>query len=179
MFTAHTDIEVSLGDLVEIVAGDRCKRPVDDFSFTVYNCTTSNPEPVEDLPAEGGLVYSATANCEVDPVGGTWSVGEGTGIFSEPTEFNTFFTPTSGFGVYEVCFTDDNCGYAALVIPWRVSTTPVANLDWPRPTTCRPTAATSCAMVKLPTSKSTPSTKDAIYPFEWPQAERHKAFCRV
>ena len=93
VFTAHTDIEVSLGDLVEIVLVTGPNAPVDDFGFTVYNCTTTNPQPIDDLPAAGGLVYSATAECAVDPVGGTWSVSEGTGFFSDPTEFNTFFTP--------------------------------------------------------------------------------------
>ena len=130
VFTAHTDIEVSLGDLVEVVLVTGPNAPVEDFSFTVYNCTTTNPQPVEDLPAGGGLVYSATADCVVDPVGGTWSVSQGSGFFSDPTEFNTFFTPTSGLGLYEVCFTDDNCGYAACY-PMETSTTPTGSLLGP------------------------------------------------
>ena len=130
VFTAHTDIEVSLGDLVEVVLVTGPNAPVEDFSFTVYNCTTTNPQPVEDLPAGGGLVYSATADCEVDPVGGSWSVSQGSGFFSDPTEFNTFFTPTSGLGLYEVCFTDDNCGYSACY-PMETSTTPTGEFNGP------------------------------------------------
>ena len=130
VFTAHIDIEVSLGDQVEIVLVTGANAPVDDFGFTVYNCTTTNPQQIEDLPAGGGLVYSATADCEVDPVGGSWSVSQGTGFFSDPTEFNTFFTPTSGLGLYEVCFTDDNCGYSACY-PMETSTTPVGTLTGP------------------------------------------------
>ncbi len=91
VFTAHTDIEVSLGDLGRDRPCDGCQRPCRRLQLS--RSTTAprdNPEPVDDLPAAGGLVYSATANCEVDPVGGTWSVSEGTGFFSAPTEFNTF-----------------------------------------------------------------------------------------
>ena len=130
VFTAHTNIEVSLGDLVEMVLVTGPNAPVQDFSFTVYNCTTTNPQPVEDLPAGGGLIYSATADCVVDPVGGSWTVSEGTGVFSDPTEFNTFFTPTSGLGYYEVCFTDDNCGYSACY-PMETSTMPTGEFNGP------------------------------------------------
>lgn len=130
VFTAHTDIEVSLGDQVDIVLVTGPNAPVDDFSFTVYNCTTTNPQQIEDLPAGGGLVYSATADCVVDPVGGTWSVSQGAGFFSDPTEFNTFFTPTSGLGLYEVCFTDNNCGYSACY-PMEASTAPTGEFNGP------------------------------------------------
>ena len=173
-FTAHTDIEVSLGDLVEIVLVTGPNAPVQDFSFTVYNCTTQNPEPVDDLPAEGGLVYSGNANCEVDPVGGTWSVSVGTGIFSAPTEFNTFFDPTSGFGVYEVCFTDDNCGYAACY-PMEVSTTPIANLIGPNDNLQADGSYLLCdgesANFQIDTLY-----EGAVYPIEWPDAESAQGF---
>jgi len=174
VFTAHTDIEVSLGDLVEIVLVTGANAPVDDFSFTVYNCTTGNPEPVDDLPAEGGLVYSATANCEVDPVGGTWGVSEGTGTFSDPTEFNTFFTPTSGFGVYEICFTDDNCGYAACY-PMEVSTTPLANLVGPNENLQADGSYLLCDGESANFQVDT-LYEGAVYPLEWPQAESSQGF---
>ncbi len=174
VFTAHTDIEVSLGDLVEIVLVTGSNAPVDDFSFTVYNCTTQNPEPVEDLPAGGGLVYSATANCEVDPVGGSWSVSEGTGFFSAPTEFNTFFTPTDGFGVYEVCFTDDNCGYAACY-PMEVSTTPVAQLIGPAENLQADGSFLLCDGESANFQVDT-LYEGAFYPLEWPQAQSSQGF---
>ena len=174
VFTAHTDIEVSLGDLVEIVLVTGANAPVDDFSFTVYNCTTQNPEPVEDLPVGGGLVYSATANCEVDPVGGSWSVSEGTGFFSAPTEFNTFFTPTSGFGVYEVCFTDDNCGYAACY-PMEVSTTPIAQLLGPSDNLQADGSYLLCDGEAVNFQVDT-LYEGAFYPLEWPQAQSSQGF---
>ena len=130
VFTGHTNIEVSPGDLVEITLVTGPNAPVEDLGFTVFNCTTTNSQPVDDLPAGGGLVYSATADCEVGPVGGSWSVSQGTGFFSDPTEFNTFFTPTNGFGYYELCFTDDNCGYSACY-PMETSTMPSGTLVGP------------------------------------------------
>lgn len=174
VFTAHTNIQVSLGDLVEIILVTGSNAPVEDFSFSVYNCTTQNPEPVNDLPAEGGLVYSATANCEVDPVGGTWSVSEGSGTFSAPTEFNTFFTPLSGFGVYEVCFTDDNCGYAACY-PMEVSTTPAANLIGPSSNLQADGSYLLCDGEDANFQVDT-LYQGAIYPLEWPQAQSATGF---
>ena len=173
-FTAHTNIEVSLGNLVEIVLVTGPNAPVDDFAFTVYNCTTQNPQPVEDLPAEGGLVYSATADCEVDPVGGSWSVSVGTGTFSAPTEFNTFFNPTAGFGVYEVCFTDDNCGYAACY-PMEVSTTPIANLIGPSGNQQADGSYLLCDGESANFQVDT-LYEGAVYPLEWPQSQSSQGF---
>ena len=168
VFTAHTDIEVSLGDLVEITLVTGANAPVDDFSFTVYNCTTTNPEPVDDLPAGGGLVYSATADCVVDPVGGTWSVGVGTGFFSDPTEFNTFFTPTSGLGVYEVCFTDDNCGYSACY-EMETSTTPTGELIGPANNLVDDNTYLLCDGEAVNFQMDT-TFQGTLDPIDWPQA---------
>ena len=168
VFTAHTDIEVSLGDLVEITLVTGANAPVDDFSFTVYNCTTTNPEPVDDLPAEGGLVYSATADCVVDPVGGTWSVGVGTGFFSDPTEFNTFFTPTSGLGIYEVCFTDDNCGYSACY-EMETSTTPTGELIGPANNLVDDNTYLLCDGEAVNFQMDT-TFQGTLDPIDWPQA---------
>lgn len=173
-FTAHTNLEVSLGDLVEIVLVTGPNAPVQDFSFTVYNCTTQNPQQVDDLPAEGGLVYSGNANCEVDPVGGTWGVNIGSGYFSEPTEFNTFFTPTAGFGVYEICFTDDNCGYAACY-PMEVSTTPIANLIGPSDNLQADGSYLLCDGESANFQVDT-LYEGAVYPLEWPDAESAQGF---
>lgn len=168
VFTAHTDIEVSLGDLVEITLVTGANAPVDDFSFTVYNCTTTNPEPVDDLPAEGGLVYSATADCVVDPVGGSWSVGVGTGFFSDPTEFNTFFTPTSGLGIYEVCFTDDNCGYSACY-EMETSTTPTGELIGPANNLVDDNTYLLCDGEAVNFQMDT-TFQGTLDPIDWPQA---------
>lgn len=168
VFTAHTDIEVSLGDLVEITLVTGANAPVDDFSFTVYNCTTTNPEPVDDLPADGGLVYSATADCVVDPVGGTWSVGVGTGFFSDPTEFNTFFTPTSGLGIYEVCFTDDNCGYSACY-EMETSTTPTGELIGPANNLVDDNTYLLCDGEAVNFQMDT-TFQGTLDPIDWPQA---------
>jgi len=168
VFTAHTDIEVSLGDLVEITLVTGANAPVDDFSFTVYNCTTTNPEPVDDLPAGGGLVYSATADCVVDPVGGSWSVGVGTGFFSDPTEFNTFFTPTSGLGVYEVCFTDDNCGYSACY-EMETSTTPTGELIGPANNLVDDNTYLLCDGEAVNFQMDT-TFQGTLDPIDWPQA---------
>ena len=168
VFTAHTDIEVSLGDLVEIVLVTGPNAPVDDFGFTVYNCTTTNPQPIDDLPAGGGLVYSATAECAVDPVGGTWSVSEGTGFFSDPTEFNTFFTPTSGLGYYEVCFTDDNCGYSACY-PMETSTTPSGTLVGPSGNLQADGTYLLCDGESANFSVDT-TFQGTLDPLEWPEA---------
>ena len=168
VFTAHSDIEVSLGDLVEIVLVTGPNAPVEDFSFTVYNCTTTNPQPVEDLPEGGGLVFSATADCEVDPVGGTWSVSQGTGIFSDPTEFNTFFTPTSGLGLYEVCFTDDNCGYSACY-PMETSTTPTGSLVGPGANLIDDDTYLLCDGESVNFSVDT-TFQGTLDPIEWPEA---------
>jgi len=168
VFTAHTDIEVSLGDQVEIVLVTGPNAPVDDFSFTVYNCTTTNPQPVDDLPAGGGLVYSATADCAVDPVGGTWSVTQGSGVFSDPTEFNTFFTPTSGLGLYEVCFTDDNCGYSACY-PMETSTTPTGSLVGPSGSLQADGSYLLCDGESANFSVDT-TFQGTLDPVEWPEA---------
>lgn len=168
VFTAHTDIEVSLGDLVEITLVTGANAPVDDFSFTVYNCTTTNPEPVDNLPADGGLVYSATADCVVDPVGGTWSVGVGTGFFSDPTEFNTFFTPTSGLGIYEVCFTDDNCGYSACY-EMETSTTPTGELIGPANNLVDDNTYLLCDGEAVNFQMDT-TFQGTLDPIDWPQA---------
>ncbi|MDC0599749.1 gliding motility-associated C-terminal domain-containing protein [Flavobacteriales bacterium] len=168
VFTAHTDIEVSLGDLVEITLVTGANAPVDDFSFTVYNCTTTNPEPVDDLPAGGGLVYSTTADCVVDPVGGTWSVGVGTGFFSDPTEFNTFFTPTSGLGIYEVCFTDDNCGYSACY-EMETSTTPTGELIGPANNLVDDNTYLLCDGEAVNFQMDT-TFQGTLDPIDWPQA---------
>ena len=174
VFTAHTNIEVSLGNLVEITLVTGPNAPVDDFSFSVYNCTTANPEPVDDLPPGGGLVYSSTADCVVDPVGGTWSVGQGTGFFSDPTEFNTFFTPTSGLGLYEVCFTDDNCGYSACY-PMETSTTPTGNLIGPAGNLVDDNTYLLCDGEAANFQMDT-TFQGTLDPIDWPEANNDQGF---
>ena len=174
VFTAHTDIQVSLGSQVDITMVTGSNAPVDDFSFTVYNCTTANPEPIDDLPAGGGLVYSATADCVVDPVGGSWSVSQGSGFFSDPTEFNTFFTPTSGLGLYEVCFTDDNCGYSACY-PMETSTTPTGNLIGPAANLIDDDTYLLCDGEAANFQMDT-TFQGTLDPIDWPQANSDQGF---
>ena len=127
VFVDYTDIEIEYGDLIEINFITTSGASVEDFSVTIFNCSTGNETEINDLPAEGGVIFSAEADCIVEPVGGSWSVAQGSGWFTNQNEFNTTFTPTDGFGIYELCFTDDNCGYSEC-FEMEVSTTPIAAL---------------------------------------------------
>ena len=127
VFVDYTDIEIEYGDDIEINFITSPGAPVDDFSVTIYNCSTNNEVEIDGLPAGGGTIFSAEADCIVEPVGGSWNVSQGAGWFTNQDEFNTTFTPTGGFGMYELCFTDDNCGYSEC-FEMEVTTTPVAQL---------------------------------------------------
>lgn len=127
VFVDYTDIEIEFGDDIEINFITSPGAPVEDFSVTIYNCSTANEVEIDLLPAEGGVIFSASADCIVEPVGGSWNVAQGAGWFTNQDEFNTTFTPTGGFGIYELCFTDDNCGYSEC-FDMEVTTVPVAEL---------------------------------------------------
>ena len=110
----------------------------------------------------------------VDPVGGTWSVSQGSGFFSDPTEFNTFFTPTSGLGLYEVCFTDDNCGYGACY-PMETSTTPTGSLLGRMPTSST-TTPTSSVMGRGRNFSVDTTFQGTLDDIEWPEANSSTGF---
>lgn len=79
----------------------------DNKSVTLFNCGTQIT--IDDLSGGSGIIYSEVAECEFEPPAGEWLVCEGDGgSFSATDQFNTTFTPDD-FGVYELCFVDENC----------------------------------------------------------------------
>ena len=108
------DLGLVFGDsvLITYVSAD----PANDefFSFNLSNCANNcslNPEACQEInDLATGVVYYAPAFCEVQPALGSWTEdGAPSDAFSNPDEYNTLWQP-EGFGVFELCFTDDECG---------------------------------------------------------------------
>ena len=121
-FTAHnqeTHPELSLvwGDTLQVTFFGTGDPTLDStFGCTVFNCVNDcngdnadNCSNFEDL-VSGEILYLGPALCEVQEAFGTWSVSGPDGYsFSTTTQFNTTFYPEY-FGLYGLCFEDEECG---------------------------------------------------------------------
>lgn len=102
------DFDIAAGDDMELIFYDDASIDSDVLSVTIYNCGYLNGVELNELSA--GTVYSASADCEASPAIGTWDClsGPEPWSFSTTEEYDTDFFPT-GYGLYEICFTEETC----------------------------------------------------------------------
>jgi gliding motility-associated-like protein len=73
-----------------------------------YQCAATPGNPSAGC-LQPGIIWEGWSACTAEPAYGQWNLVNGPpGTFSNTSQFNTTFTP-SGYGVYELCFTDEIC----------------------------------------------------------------------
>ena len=111
------DLAIVYGDSVQVTYVSNDPSNDQFFSIDIFNCVTnciSNPDgcsTINDLST--GVVYYGPALCTVQPAFGTWDEASGLGnnSFSVTDQYNTTWSATD-YGLYELCFTDAECGTA-------------------------------------------------------------------
>lgn len=106
-FQTH-EFDIATGDEIELIFYEDASIDSDVLSVSVFNCGFLNVTQIEDLAA--GTIFAAESDCSASPATGTWDCLSGPlpWSFSNVDQFDTEFTP-SGYGLYEVCFTEEAC----------------------------------------------------------------------
>ena len=112
----YPELELAYGDSITVTFVGSGNAAFDaTLQVDIYNCESNctgdnadNCFSATDM-VDGQVIYEGAALCFVEEAEGAWTVnGPSTYSFSNPNQFNTIFYPED-FGLYEVCFTDDEC----------------------------------------------------------------------